>query len=126
MKYTKDTRDACILILLASILIVIPIVLYYDYILNHKPLHIIEVPVETVSVKPNKHLFGLFIEVFKVNNSSYTYYPSHFSPINIKSVPNSEDMAMLDYIRKEQYLMLEDIIKNVFDSLASSTKLSSL
>lgn len=126
MKYTKDTRDACILILLASILIIIPIVLYYDYLLNHKPLHIIEVPVETITVKPNKHLFGLFIEVFKVNNSSYIYYPSHFSPINIKSIPNSEDMAMLDYIRKEQYLMLEDIIKNVFDSLASSTKLSSL
>jgi hypothetical protein len=105
---------------------IIPIVLYYDYILNHNSLHIIDKPVETVTVKPNKCLFGLFIEIFKVNNSSYVYYPSHFTPINIKSVPDSVDMALLDYIRKEQWLMLEDIIKNIFHSLISSTKLPTL
>ena len=129
MKYTKNTRDridACILIILTSILIIIPIILYYDYLLNHKSLHIVEIPIETVVVKPNKCLFGLFIEVFKVNNSSYVYYPSYFTPINIKRVPNTEDLAMLDYIKQEQYLLLQDILKNIFNNLGSSSKLSSL
>lgn len=118
--------DACILIILTSILIIIPIILYYDYLLNHKSLHIVEIPIETVTVKPNKCLFGLFIEVFKVNNSSYVYYPSYFTPINIKSVPNIEDMAMLDYIRQEQYLILQDIIKDILNHWGSSSKLSSV
>ena len=124
MNYTKDTRDTCILILLTSLLILIPIGLYFDFIYNNQSLPIIETPIETI--KDNKCIFDLFTEVFKVSNSSYVYYPSYFSPINIKSVPNSEDMTMLDHIRKEQYLMLENIIKKIFDSLGSSTKLSSV
>lgn len=120
MKYTKDTRDTCIFILLASLLIIIPIVLYYDFI--NESMCNIETPIETI--KENKCIFGLFTEVFKVSNSSYVYYPSYFSPINMRAAQSIESISMLDNISKEQDLMFKDLIKVFFDSLSIQSKLS--
>src|SRR5882672_1261566 len=106
-------KDTCIFILLTSLLILIPAGLYYDFLLNNLSLYVIEIPLETV--KPNKCVFGLFTEVFKVSNSSYVYYPSHFSPINIRSVQNFESLSFLEYIRQEQDIILKDFIKVAFD-----------
>lgn len=122
MNYTKDTRDTCILILLTSLLILIPIGLYFDFIYNNQSLPIIETPIETI--KENKCIFDLFTEVFKVSNSSYVYYPSYFSPIRMISVQSIESISMLDNISKEQDLMFKDLIKVFFDSLRIESKLS--
>jgi hypothetical protein len=96
--------------------------LYYDFILNNQSFHVVEIPIETV--RPNKCIFGLFTEVFKISNSSYVYYPSHFSPINIKSVQTFESLSFLEYIRQEQSVMLKDIIKSIFNNLGTLSKLS--
>ena len=122
MNYTKDTRDTCILILLTSLLILIPIGLYFDFIYNNQSLPIIETPIETI--KDNKCIFDLFTEVFKVSNSSYVYYPSYFSPIRMISIQSIESISMLDNISKEQDLMFKDLIKVFFDSLRIESKLS--
>src|SRR5271156_70277 len=110
-------KDTCIFILLTSLLIIIPIGLYYDYTLNHQFLYVVEIPIETL--KPNKCIFGLFTEQFKVTNSSYVYYPSYFSPISIRSIQNIESGSILDYIRQEQYVMLRNFIKVIFDNLGT-------
>jgi|SRR5271156_3499997 len=115
-------KDTCIFILLTSLLIIIPIGLYYDYTLNHQFLYVVEIPIETL--KPNKCIFGLFTEQFKVTNSSYVYYPSYFSPISIRSVQNSESLFILDYLRQEQYVMLKDLVRIVLDNTGTLHNLS--
>jgi len=119
----KNTRtENCIFILLAFLLIIIPVGIYYDLNLNNQLICVAETPIETV--KYNKCIFNLFTELFKVTNSSCVYYPSHFSSINIRNVQHLESSSMLDYIRQEQYVMLKDLIKVVFNNLDVSHKLS--
>ncbi len=115
-------KDTSIFILLISLLILIPMGLYYDFLFNNQSLYAVEIPIE--AVKPDKCIFGLFTELFRVNNSSYVYYPSHFSPINIRSVQNIESLSFLEYIRQEQDIILKDFIKVAFDNLGTLTKLS--
>lgn len=79
-------------------------------------------PIEIV--KSNECILGQFAELFKITNSSYVYYPSHFSPINIKSVQHFESLSMLDYIAREQHIMLNNLVKVVFDNLGTLHKLS--
>ena len=119
----KNTRtENCIFIILASILIIIPLILYFDLNSNNQFSSVTDISIETV--KPNKCILGLYLEFFKVNNSSYIYYPSHFNPISIKNVQNVETFSLLEYIRKEQCVMLNDTIKAIFDSMGTLHKLS--
>lgn len=117
-------RDICILTILAFLLIIIPVGLYYDFLLNHQSqsLYVVEIPFETV--KPNKCIFGLFTEYFKVSNSPYIYYPSCFSPIKIRTVQVFESFSLLEYIRQEQDVIFINYIKPIFDNLGDLTKLS--
>jgi|SRR5277367_704329 len=115
-------RDTCVFIILTFLLIVIPVGLYYDFILNNQSLYVVEIPVETV--KPNKCIFGLFTELFKVSNSSYVYCPSYFSPIKIESVQKLGSLSMLEYIRQEQDVIFINYFNLVFNNFEICSKLS--
>ena len=112
----------CIMILLLSLLIIIFMGLYHDFIFNNHSLDVVEIPVEAVT--PNKCIFGIFTEVFKISNSSYVYYPSHFNPISIRNIKTFESISLLDFIWQEQSRMFKDIIKVVFNNLGAIPKLS--
>jgi type VI protein secretion system component VasF len=111
-----------IMILWIFLFIIILIFLYYDLLFNNQLLHVVEIPIEVV--KPNKCIFGLFTEVFKVNNSSYVYYPSHFVPYNIIDIKSFESISLLEHIKQEQIELLKYAIKAVLDNLGSISKLS--
>jgi hypothetical protein len=115
-------KNTYIFSLLTFLLITIPIVIYYDLIFNNPPLYVVEIPVEIA--KPSKCIFDLFYGFFKVTNSSYVYCPSHFVPVNIKSVQYFESLPKLDYIRQEQYIMLKNFIVVVLDNLGTLHGLS--
>jgi len=110
------------MILLASLLIIIFIGLYYDYLFNNQSLSLVEIPIEPV--KSNKCIFDFFIEIFKVNNSSYFYYPSHFTPINIIKVQKIESLPLLEKIIEEEKNIIKDIIKAMLDNLGTISELS--
>jgi hypothetical protein len=110
------------MILLVSLLIIIFMGLYYDFIFNNPSLNVVEIPVE--AVKSNKCIFGLFTEQFKLTNSSYVYYPNQFKPVNIRSPQNLESFSLLEYIRQEQDVMLKHYIAVALDNLGTLHKLS--
>jgi hypothetical protein len=95
--------------------------LYYYGIFNLQLSHVVEITVDTTSEKPNKCIFGVFIELFKVTNSSYVYYPSYFIPNNIIYDQNFEEqgLSVLEHVLHEQYVKLNDLTCITYEHIES-------
>ena len=116
-----------IFVISGLMLIIFSIILYYYFKTNNKLTSTIELPIAEISLqktRQNKCIFSPFIELFKINNSSYTYFPSYFAPIEIRSIQACQSISMLDYIRQEQYKILGSLVNLVFDNLGTRCKLS--
>jgi hypothetical protein len=111
----KKTHILCIF----ALLIVIFSNLFY---FSQLPCFI-EIPFDTINEgKPNKCLFSLFDEYFKISNSSYMHYPSHFLPNsnNVTNVKYDQEPArslILDCVRYEQYATLNYITDITLDHI---------
>jgi hypothetical protein len=101
----KKTHILCIF---AFLLIILAISIYY-YVINNQPLYFVEMSTEIKGEKFNRCVFGIFSEFFKINNSSYAYYPSQFLPSNIKYNTNFEELSILDRVMHVQYEKLYDL-----------------
>lgn len=89
--------------------------LYCYFLLNNQYPCIMEMPINTVVIsedKPNKSIFGLFIELFKVTNTSYKHYPSYFlsdntnNVINVMYVRDPAGSFILECVRFKQFTTL--------------------
>jgi len=93
-----------------ALLIVIFSSLSYYFILNNQLPCFMEIPFNTINEsQPNRCLFGIFNEYFKLSNASYAYYPSQFLPSNMKYDTNFEKLSILDHVMNVQYEKLYDL-----------------
>lgn len=115
IKDNKEYKHNNILLLGCMIINIMLITgLCYYFIFLSQPVFFVETPTDMSFVnenKSNKCLFGLFSDLFKINNSSYSYYPSCFlenciTTVKEKSIEGQNSSLILEHISREQYATL--------------------
>jgi len=101
LKYTKIKNIYVFLLALFALAMIF--IYFLNYLVFDESLYIVETPLEVINEKPNKCVFSIFSDLFKLSNSSYEYYPSQFLPSNLKYNINSEQSLVINSILYKQY-----------------------
>lgn len=111
----KTKKKFFFLIFVIFTILAITFIFYIDYFAYNQPLLLVEIPQVTLN-KPNTCLFGLFSDIFKLNNSYCKYFPSYFIPHNIEQ-NHDYPLSIIEHIKYEQNVKYNVLSKITYDNI---------